>query len=134
MDYLFLMILVQHILQYNQQDNLHGNFSITIWLVIDLVHSNCFAVPLWSGHQYQSPALSLCLLKQPLHLPLGADTLMQSSISAKGSENPLIITVGTFKDLRFKHFFHNWLNTTIRVNIYAIWGYIAHIVNTFFGY
>ena len=40
---------------------------ITFFGDIFLVHSNCLEVFLWTGHQSQSPASNLKLLKQELH-------------------------------------------------------------------
>ena len=43
---------------------------ITVLGDIFLVHSNCLGVSLWTGHQFQSPASNLKLLKQELQTSL----------------------------------------------------------------
>ena len=73
--------------------SIFSNSCITLSAVISLVHSNCRDVPLWSGHQFQSPASNRCRCQHPEHFPFGADIRIQSCISFMGSVNPLIMTV-----------------------------------------
>lgn len=72
------------------------SWLITISEVIDVWHSNCLFVPLWSGHQFQSPLsnLKLGLFQHPLQTFLFVILTVLDVNSWFDSVKLLIITTG----------------------------------------
>ena len=71
--------------------------SITVSGNIFLVHSNWREVSLWMGHQSQSEASNLKLLKHELHTSLLIILSIFVVNSVQSELNPDIITTGFFK-------------------------------------